>query len=122
GRGGGAAARALGTTRLFASGVPADAVPGYVVVREISRGGQAVVFEAVQKSTGRRVAVKVLREGPFASAQERARFDREVHVLAALNHPGIVRVVDRGVTAGGSRFLVMDYVSGRPLDEFLADL
>lgn len=101
--------------------IPSDAVPGYELVREISRGGQAVVYQAVQKSTGRKVAVKVLREGPFASAREKARFDREVQILVALDHPGIVSVIDRGVTVSGSYFLVMDYVSGRALDQHLAD-
>ncbi len=96
------------------------AIVGYHVVREVSRGGQAVVCEAIQQSTGRKVAIKLMREGPLASARERARFDREVQVLAALNHPNIVRVVDRGTTADGSFFLVMDYIGGPPLDEWLA--
>ncbi len=95
------------------------AIAGYQVLREISRGGQAVVCEAIQQSTGRKVAIKIMREGPLASPRERARFDREVQVLAALNHPNIVRVVDRGATADGSFFLVMDYVGGPPLDEWL---
>src|SRR5678816_716151 len=55
-------------------------VPGYRLVREVSRGGQAVVFQAVQESTGRAVAVKLLREGPLASEAERVRFDREVRI------------------------------------------
>src|SRR5829696_1319056 len=66
--------------------VPTEAIPGYELRREINRGGQGVVYQAVQQSTGRRVAVKVLREGPFASSAERARFDREALILAALDH------------------------------------
>lgn len=50
---------------------------GYVVTREIDRGGQAAVYEAVQQSTGRRVAVKVLAGGRFASDRAQARFERE---------------------------------------------
>ncbi len=98
---------------------PMVSIVGYRVLREISRGGQAVVCEAIQQSTGRKVAIKIMREGPLASPRERARFDREVQVLAALKHPNIVRVVDRGATADGSFFLVMDYVGGPPLDEWL---
>src|SRR5947209_8317434 len=60
------------------------AIRGYILARELSRGGQAVVYEAVQRSTGRQVAVKVLREGPLASPAERARLEREVRALAAL--------------------------------------
>ena len=91
--------------------------PGYRLVRQLSQGGQGVVFLAVQESTGRKVAIKVLKSGPFATAADRTRFDREARVLAALDHPAIVPILDRGVTSGGWFFLVMDYVTGRALDE-----
>ncbi len=93
-------------------------IAGYRVIREISRGGQAIVFEAIQLATSRRVAIKVLREGPFASPQGRARLEREVLVLAALDHPDIVQVLDKGVAADGSFFLVMPFLTGRPLDQY----
>ena len=91
----------------------------YTILREISRGGQAVVFEAIQKSTGRKVAIKVSRAGAWASASERARFDREVQILAALDHPHIVRIIDRGCTSDGALFLVLDFVAGKSLNQFL---
>jgi len=100
---------------------PPGHIPGYRLVREVGPGGQAVVFEAVQASTGRKVAVKVLREGPFASEGQRTRFEREVQVLAALNHPNIVTIIDRGTTENGGLFLVMEYVEGKSLDHCLAD-
>src|SRR5688572_26168293 len=96
-------------------------VPGYKLVRELNRGGQAVVFLATQESTGRRVAVKLLSEGPLARAGERARLDREVAILAALHHPNIVAIVDRGATRDGWLYLVMEYIEGKPLDAWLAD-
>ncbi len=46
-------------------------IAGYQVLREISRGGQAVVCEAIQSSTKRKVAVKIMREGPLASPRSR---------------------------------------------------
>jgi formylglycine-generating enzyme required for sulfatase activity len=95
---------------------PGVAIPGYVLHAEISTGGQATVYRATQETTGKRVAVKVLPGGPFVSAKNRARFDREVQALAALDHPHIVGIVDRGRTADGSFFLVMDYVDGVSLD------
>ncbi len=49
---------------------------GYRLVREISRGGQATVYEGWQISTGRRVAIKVIAGGPYASSRSRRRFDR----------------------------------------------
>ena len=99
-------------------GISVSAIEGYRLVRELGRGGQAVVYEAVQKSTTRRVAIKVLTAGRFAGPQERRRLEREAQVLAALNHPNVVQVIDRGVTKEGFYYLVMGYVVGRPLNEW----
>src|SRR5205085_7124484 len=99
---------------------PLFPLPGYELLREISRGGQAVVYEAIQRSTGRRVAVKVLHERSLAGSAERARFEREVKILAALDHPNVVAIVDRGRTPDGTIYLVMEYVAGRTLDELFA--
>jgi len=96
-----------------------NAIPGYVLRREVHRGGQGVVYEALQQSTQRRVAVKVMKEGPFASAADKARFDREVQILAQLKHPSIVAIHDSGQAAGHFYF-VMDFVEGLPFDEFVS--
>ena len=93
-------------------------VPGYTVSREISRGGQGVVVQAIQQSTGQKVAIKLMREGPFAMDGVAARFDREGKILARLRHPGIVSIIDRGETAEGSLFLVMPLIDGQPLDVY----
>ncbi|MCG3127866.1 MAG: Serine/threonine-protein kinase PknD [Phycisphaerae bacterium] len=98
---------------------PPDSFAGYQIVREIHRGGQGVVFQALQKSTNRKVAIKVMREGPFAGSGDRARFDREVQILGQLKHPNIVTIHDTGVAAG-CYFFVMDYISGQPLDVYMA--
>jgi len=94
-------------------------INGYSAVREIARSGQAVVYEAVQLATTKKVAIKVVHGGPFIGPKALARFEREVQILAALNHPNIVQVIDRGKTADGSHFLVMPYISGRSLDQWL---
>jgi serine/threonine protein kinase len=96
-------------------------VNGYRLVSELARGGQAAVFLAIQKSTGRKVALKLMFHGPLASELERRRMDQEVRILSALDHPNIVSVIDRGETADGSQYFVMSYVDGRPLNEFLDD-
>ncbi|MCC6320433.1 MAG: protein kinase [Phycisphaerales bacterium] len=93
--------------------------PGYSPVREVFRGGQGVVFEAVQHATGRRVAVKVRHEPLAPGSSSFERFEREVEILAQLDHPNIVKVLDSG-TYLSHPFYVMDYVEGRPLDEHLA--
>jgi formylglycine-generating enzyme required for sulfatase activity len=96
---------------------PAPSIEGYQLLHPVGGGGQAVVYKAVQETTGRKVAVKVIPGGPFVSSRSRARFDREVEILAALQHPNIVGIVDRGRTPDGSHFLVMDFVDGPCLDE-----
>jgi len=59
-----------------------------------------------------------MKEGPFAGPADRARFEREVQILAHLQHPNIVAVHDSGVAAG-CFYSVMDYISGQPLDAFM---
>ncbi|MCH7872207.1 MAG: protein kinase, partial [Planctomycetes bacterium] len=98
---------------------PPDSFTGYRIIKEVHRGGQGVVYQAINESTSRKVAIKVMRQGPFADAGDRARFDREVQILAQLNHANIVSIHDRG-TAAGCEYFVMDYVSGQPLDVYMA--
>ena len=96
---------------------PPPQIEGYEVIRTLSRGGQGVVYESLQKATKRRVAVKVLLAGPHASQAARRRFEREIELVAQLSHPGIITVFDSGTTPDGHRFHVMDYVRGKPLHE-----
>lgn len=93
----------------------------YELVRELHRGGQGVVYLAWQRGTRRRVAIKMVREGPFASPGERARFQREIEILGGLDHPNIVTIHDSGVVRGNS-YYVMDFVEGVPLDEHARQL
>ena len=102
------------------AGAPAcPLIPGFRIEREIHRGGQGVVYLAEQLATKRRVAVKVIRDGVFADEQDRLRFEREVEVLAQLQHPNVVTIHDSGV-AGGVQYFVMDYVEGVTLDAHVA--
>jgi serine/threonine protein kinase/Tfp pilus assembly protein PilF len=98
--------------------IAVDAFPGYRIEQRLHEGGQGVVYCALQLSTQRHVAIKVTRQGPFASVDERARFEREVRILGQLNHPHIVAIHDRGRVVGCDYF-VMDLVQGEPLDTFL---
>ncbi len=103
---------------LFSLPAP-DSFPGFEILREIHRGGQGVVYQAFQKSAKRKVAIKVLHEGPCAGPLDRARFEREAHILGQLNHPNIVSIHDSG-QAAGHFYLIMDYVRGQPLDVYMA--
>jgi len=98
-----------------AGGLPADAIAGYTLLERLHRGGQGVVYKAIQDATNRAVAVKVLREGLLSEAVDRVRFQREIEVLSRLKHPNIVTLHDGG-SADGFQFFVMDYIDGEPLD------
>jgi len=93
-----------------------DSIPGYEILREIHRGGQGIVYQAIQKGTKRKVAIKVLLEGSYAGDSARRRFEREIELIAQLKHPNIVEVFHAGEDAAGRQFCVMDYVRGLPLD------
>ncbi len=93
-------------------------LPGYSQLTEIGRGGQGIIYRALQTTTGQEVAIKVLREGRFDDAGERSRFEREVRVLGRLRHPNIVPIHDCG-TSRGRVYFVMDFIEGLPLDRFL---
>jgi len=98
---------------------PADSFPGYEVVGEIHRGGQGIVYQAIQRLTQRSVAIKVMRGGSVGDASDAARFEREIHILGQLNHPNILTIHDTGSTLD-NYYYVTDYISGDPLDEFVA--
>ena len=95
-----------------------DSFSGYDLGPLIHRGGQGVVFRATQRSTGRTVALKVLRDGLLASDADRQRLAREARILVELDHPNIVGISDSGIAAGHNYF-VMDFVDGVALDEFV---
>jgi serine/threonine protein kinase len=100
-------------------GAPPIPIEGYSDLRELHRGGQGIVYRALQESTRRTVAIKVLREGAHADSAARKRFQREVQIAAQLDHPHIVKVFDSGVTAAGHPYFVMEYVHGAEFDRYV---
>jgi serine/threonine-protein kinase len=90
----------------------------YEVVRELGRGGMAVVFLAGDPLLGREVAVKVLSPQLLADRDFRARFDREARVIAAMQHHAIVPLYDHG-EEGGQPYLVFRYMEGGSLADLL---
>jgi serine/threonine protein kinase len=91
----------------------------YRLLREIGGGGMGSVYLAERDDAvyDRQVAVKVLRSG-IGNAAGLQRFLAERQVLARLEHPGIARLYDGGTTPDGRPFLVMELVTGEPLDEY----
>lgn len=104
----------------FADSLPMNEIEGYGFLGTVHSGGQAIVYEAVQRSTNRKVALKVLLRGEFATLSQRERFQCGIALAATLRHPNIVAVHDSGETADGRLFCVMEYIHGQPLDRFLA--
>ncbi len=97
------------------------AVEGFELVEEINRGGQGVVYRAVQAATNRPAAVKMLLAGAFASDRQRRRFEREVEIAARLRHPNVVTVFESGQTPDGRPFVAMEFVNGVPIDRYVRD-
>jgi tetratricopeptide (TPR) repeat protein/predicted Ser/Thr protein kinase len=88
---------------------------------EVGRGGMGIVYEARQRSLGRRVALKVLADHVAADPARIARFRREATMLAQLEHPNVVRVLDAG-DSDGRHWLAMEFVDGESLDQRLQRL
>ena len=98
-----------------------DIIGGWKIVRTIGSGGQADVFsvEHLDESRPQRGAMKVLR-GSMVDAGQTRRFIRERSLLAGLQHPGIPTLLDGGVLADGTPWLVTEQVNGVPMDQACA--
>ena len=109
---------ALGQEATLAGSV----VGRYRIVGEIGRGGMAIVYlaERADAEFRQQVALKLLKRGVDTDEVVR-RFEQERQILAAASHPDIARLLDGGVTDDGRPFLVMEYVDGKPIDEYCDD-
>ncbi len=88
----------------------------FLIERLLDAGGMGAVYEAVQQPPGRKVALKLIKGAGVADPMMIARFQREIGVMAGLNHPNIVTLFDCG-DDGGNVFLVMELLVGRSLRE-----
>jgi serine/threonine-protein kinase len=93
-------------------------LPGYELIEVLGRGGMGEVWLARQQSLERTVAVKLLPPRLAKDPEFVTRFEKEATALAALSHPNIIQIIDRGV-AGEHYYFVMEYVEGRSLRELL---
>lgn len=83
----------------------------YEIISRIGKGGIAEVYKALQTSLQREVAIKVLSSEYTYDSDIVKRFERESILIARLNHPNIVHVIDKG-TQGRRYYFVMEYVDG----------
>ena len=90
----------------------------YHIVHVVGEGGMGVVYAAEQlHPVRRRVALKMMKPG-LDSREVVARFEAERQALAVMDHPGIARVLDAGVSEDGRPYFVMELVRGVRIDEY----
>jgi eukaryotic-like serine/threonine-protein kinase len=94
-------------------------IADYDVSRVLGRGGMGVVFHAVQRSTGREVALKLVRPSPLASAETTKLFLREAKILSLLRHPRIVEYLELGLHED-QMYLAMEYLPTLDFPNLLA--
>jgi len=128
-----APALSAGATRSFPPGAateaadrpPAEAIPAelrdhprYRVLGLLGQGGMGAVYKAEHRQMGRAVALKVISPALVGSDAAVRRFRQEVQAAARLHHPNIVTAHDAD-EAGGLHFLIMEFLDGESLDEYL---
>jgi serine/threonine protein kinase len=109
--------------KVFIDGAK-DAMAGarigpYKIIREIGRGGMGTVFLAsrADEQYESRVAIKLIKRG-MDTDEILSRFRKERQILANLAHPNIARLLDGGMTSESLPYFVMEYIEGRPIDEY----
>ena len=107
------------TTTTDGGGVPSQ-IGDFHLLREAGRGGMGIVYEAVQQSLGRHIALKVLPPNAVLDPRYLHRFRREAQAVARLHHPNIAPVFGVG-EEGGVHYYAMQFIRGRGLDQVLQD-
>ncbi len=90
----------------------------YKVVRQIGQGSMGSVFEAQHIVLGRQMAIKVLKQD-CSNPRLKERFFNEARAAGAINHQHIVQVYDFGLVQTGEPFIVMEFVDGESLQEYM---
>ncbi|MGD9685011.1 MAG: protein kinase [Candidatus Obscuribacterales bacterium] len=97
---------------------PGDLPDRYLIERKLGEGGMGIVFRARDKILDKPVAIKVLALENDPSVL--ARFQREAQMTSRLHHPNVVQILDFGVSASNSPYMVMEFIAGESLDAVLA--
>ena len=97
---------------------PGTSLGSYRIERFLAAGGMGEVYGAHDTKLGRQVAIKILPDGFTHDPERLARFRREAHVLAALNHPHIGAIYGLE-EANGRQFLVLELIDGETLADRL---
>jgi len=92
---------------------------GYSNLTKFATGGMAAVYKARQLSLNRTVAIKFLSAEYLWDDEAKGLFEHESLVIAQLNHPNIIHIIDRGLTQQGRPYFVMDYIQGSDLSQVI---
>lgn len=95
-------------------------IGGWTLVERIGEGGMSTVYRCRREVDGvvQVGAIKLLRVG-LLTAEGRQRFQREKQIIAGLGHPTIARLLDAGAVEDGTPYFILEYVDGRPIDDFV---
>ena len=96
-----------------------EQIGAYQIVRQIGRGGMGAVYlaERADKQFKKYVAIKLVKRGMDTDYILR-HFRNERQILANFDHPNIARLLDGGSTVTGLPYFVMEYVEGKPIDQY----
>src|SRR5437588_7543337 len=90
---------------------------GYKILKLIAEGGMGEVYRAHDPEIDRKVAIKLIKSN-LKTKELLRRFRNERQILANLQHPNIARLFEAGANADGLPFFVMEYVEGKPIDQY----
>lgn len=105
--------------------VPNDPVIGkilgekYRILCPVGKGSMGMVYKAIQESTGREMAVKLLHHFLGSNSDSVKRFHREAKAVSRLSHPNIIRLYDFGVMDAGQPYIVTELLKGVTLSDIL---
>lgn len=104
-------------TELF--GIPISPLQGrYEFITVIGAGGAGVIYKAKQKPLGRPVAIKMIHSH-LVNVTALKRFLQEAKTISTMHHPNIISVHDFGVSEDNQPYMVMDYVEGTTLSDYI---
>lgn len=104
----------------FVDVTPPDAIGAYRIIEKLGQGGMGAVFKA-QRNAGdfeHVVAIKIIKPG-LLSEKLKPRFQTEQQILASFSHPNIARLYDGGQTEDGMPYIIMEYIKGEPLNDWV---
>ena len=97
-----------------------DWIDGFTLEKVIGQGGMGVVYRAIQHQPRRSVAIKIMRHDFQNSSKAQKRFEKEIQLLAQLEHPGIAHVYQSGMNTNSQPWFAMELVTGGRLSDHLS--